>query len=273
MKKGIDISEHQVGVNYSKVGSQIDFVILRSSYGNNSMDHRFLEHVQGFKKAKVPILGVYHFLYTTSQADAVAEAKNCIRCIEQAGLPKSTIIFADFEYDTVIQAKKQGITLGKKECTAHTRAFCEYCAKQGYPVGIYANIDYHNRMYDQSLLDKYMFWLADYSGDADFPCELRQYSCTGRLVGYSSDLDMNHLTAEHFSKKCMGSYSVQKMAWLRKTPGVAGAKIVSLPKNAIVKCTGWYSNSKAGNRWLYVSATVGGKRYEGFVVAKKLVKR
>ena len=49
-------------------------------------------------------------------------------------------------------------------------------------------------------------------------------------------------------------------------------KVVNLPKNAIVKCTGFYSVSKAGNRWLYVSTTIGGKKYEGFVVAKKLIK-
>lgn len=272
MKKGIDISEHQVGVNYSKVGSQIDFVILRSSYGNNSIDHQFYKHVSGFKKVGTPILGVYHFLYTDSVPDAVAEAKNCIRAIETAGLPKSTIIFADFEYDTVTQAAKRGIHLGKKECTAHTKAFCEYCKKQGYPVGIYANIDYHNRMYDVSLLDEYAFWLADYSGGADFDCEVRQYSSKGHLNGYSDSLDMNYIEADGFTPKCIGSYSVQKVAWLRKTPGVVGSKIVKLPKNAIVKCTGFYSCSKAGNRWLYVSTKIGGKKYEGFVVAKKLVK-
>ena len=272
MKKGIDISEHQVGVNYAKVGSQVDFVILRSSYGNNSVDHQFYKHVSGFKKAGTPILGVYHFLYTDSVPDAVAEAKNCIKAVETAKLPKSTIIFADFEYDTVVQAKKRGITLGKKECTAHTKAFCEYCKKQGYPVGIYANIDYHNRMYEQSLLDKYIFWLADYNGAADFPCEVRQYGSKGKLNGYSGDLDMNYTDADAFSTKCIGSYSVQKVAWLRKTPGVGGAKVVNLPKNAIVKCTGFYSVSKAGNRWLYVSTTIGGKKYEGFVVAKKLIK-
>lgn len=272
MKKGIDISEHQVAVNYAKVGSQVDFVILRSSYGNNSIDHQFIKHVNGFKKVGTPILGVYHFLYTTSNADAVAEAKNCIKCVERAGLPKSTIIFADFEYDTVTQAKKQGINLGKKECTAHTKAFCEYCEKQGYPVGIYSNIDYHNRMYEQSLLDKYIFWLADYSGEPDFPCEVRQYSSKGRLVGYSGNLDMNTIAANSFSKKNIGSYKVNVKAALRKGAGIKEKKIVTIPKNAVVYCTGFSSKSAAGNKWLYISATVAGKKYEGFVAAKKLVK-
>lgn len=274
MKKGIDISEHQLSanINYAKLGASVDFVILRSSYGNSSIDKQFLNHARNFKKVGTPILGVYHFLYTDSVPDAVEEAKNCIRCVEQAGLPKSTIIFADFEYDTVIQAKKRGITLGKKECTAHTKAFVDYCKKQGYPVGIYANIDYHNRMYDQALLDKHMFWLADYNGKADFSCEIRQYSSKGRLPGYSYNLDMNYTEADKFSPKNIGTYSVAKKAVLRSGASIRGGKIVTLPKNAVVKCTGFSSVSKAGNKWLYVSTTIAGKSYEGFVVAKKLVK-
>ena len=272
MKRGIDVSEHQVGINYAKIAQNINFVILRSSYGNSSPDKQFFNHVKGFKKAGVPILGVYHFLYSESVEDAKAEAAFCVKCVEQAGLPKSTIIFADFEYDTVERAAKKGIKLGKKECSAHTKAFVEYCEKKGYPVGIYANIDYHNRMYNQPLLDKYIFWLADYSGEADFDCEVRQYSSKGILPGYSNHLDMNTTIADDFDPKRSGKYCVSTKAALRKGAGINCTKIATIPKNALVKCTGFSSKSKAGNRWLYVSTVVEGKRVEGFVAAKKLVK-
>lgn len=272
MKKGIDVSEHQVGVNYSAIAKQLDFVIVRSSYGNSNIDKQFLNHVKGFKEAKVPILGVYHFLYTTSVEDAKAEAKFCVECVKKAGLPKSTIIFADFEYDTVDNAKEKGITLGKKECIAHTKAFVEYCEKQGYPVGIYTNIDYHNRMYDKSLLDKYIYWLADYSGNPDFPCELHQYSSKGKLKGYSSNLDMNNMVANTFKPSDKSSYKVTTSAALRKSASITATKLATLKKGTVVNCTGFSSKSSAGNKWLYVSVTIGGKNVEGFVVAKKLTK-
>lgn len=73
-------------------------------------------------------------------------------------------------------------------------------------------------------------------------------------------------------QKYFGTYKVAKFAWIRKTPGIDGAKVISLKVNTIVTCKGYYATSKAGNIWLNVSTVVGGKKHSGFVVAKKLVK-
>lgn len=73
-------------------------------------------------------------------------------------------------------------------------------------------------------------------------------------------------------KKYIGTYNVIKFAWIRKTPGIDGAKVVSLKTNATVTCKGYYATSKVGNIWLYVSIMINDKKYSGFVVAKKLSK-
>ena len=274
-KRGIDMSEYQKSstINYSRLSKSVDFVILRSSRGNKTIDKEFLNHVENCKKHKIPILGVYHFLYTTNTDDARQEAADCISFVKKAGLPKTTIIFADFEYDTVKKAAAKGIKLGKKECVAHTKAFCEYCEKEGYPVGIYSNIDYRKNMYTDALINKYIFWLADYTGGPDYPCEIQQFSSKGRVDGYSGDLDMDYLTATNFSKKKSGTYVVNKKAHMRSNAGIGFNDVIILPKNSVVKCTGFYSKSSAKNVWLYASADVDGKHYEGFIVESKLTKK
>nr|WP_297883992.1 GH25 family lysozyme [uncultured Blautia sp.] len=192
MMKGIDISYWQGDINFSKVKSSgIDFAILRSSY-RKTADPKFYEYVNGCKKNNIPIIGTYHFIYALNERDALNEAKFCVDVIRKAGLDKNTIIFADFEYDTIKKAAEKGVRLGKNECNNFTRIFCEYVESQGFKAGIYANIDYNRNWYNQDLIKKYVFWLADYTGKADYDCVLHQYTSSGKVNGINGDVDMNY---------------------------------------------------------------------------------
>lgn len=192
MMRGIDISYWQGDINFPKVKSSgIDFAILRSSY-RKTVDPKFYEYVNGCKKNNIPIIGTYHFIYALNERDALNEAKFCVDAIRKAGLDKNTIIFADFEYDTVKKAAEKGVQLGKNECNNFTRIFCEYVESQGFKAGIYANIDYNRNWYNQDLIKKYVFWLADYTGKADYDCVLHQYTSSGKVNGINGDVDMNY---------------------------------------------------------------------------------
>lgn len=192
MTKGIDISYWQGDINFSKVKSSgIDFAILRSSY-RKTIDSNFYEYVDGCKKNNIPIIGTYHFIYALNERDVLAEAKFCVDAIRKAGLGKDTIIFADFEYDTVKKAAAKGVRLGKNECNNFTRIFCEYVESQGFRAGIYANIDYYRNWYNHDLIKRYVFWLADYTGKADYDCVLHQYTSSGKVNGINGNVDMNY---------------------------------------------------------------------------------
>lgn len=191
MKKGIDISYWQGNVDFSKVAKNVDFVILREGY-RKTMDQKFLEYVNGCKKNGIPIKGAYHFCYATSVAGAREEAAVCMENIKKAGLGKDVIVFFDFEYDTVEKAAAQGVKLGKSECILFTKEFCTYVASQGYTPGIYSNLDYYRNMYEPDLIKKYVFWLADYSGEADVPCAYHQYTNKGKVPGINGDIDMDY---------------------------------------------------------------------------------
>lgn len=196
MKKGIDISYHNGSIDFKKVkASGIEFIILRSSY-RQTVDAKFHEYVKQIKEVGIPILGVYHFSYALNEAQAKKEAEFCIAQVEKAGLGKDTIIFFDFEYDTVTKAKNEGVVLGKTQCNAHTKVFCEYVKSKGYRVGVYSNIDYYKNWYDKDLLSNYLFWLADYSGGPDYACYIQQFSSSGKVNGMSGNVDMNYFYGE-----------------------------------------------------------------------------
>lgn len=186
--EGIDISKWQGKVDFSKVKMAVDFAILREGY-RKAIDQKFIEYVKGCNDNGIQIPGVYHFIYALSVNDAVTEANSCIKNVKKAGLGKDIIIFADFEYDTVTDAKKKGITLGSKECIAFTQAFCETVEKAGYKAGIYTNQDYYKNMYKGQLVDKYVLWLADYEGSASYPCTFHQTSASGSIPGISGNVD------------------------------------------------------------------------------------
>ena len=190
-KKGIDISEHQEKVDFTKVKNEVDFVILREGY-RQTIDKYFMTNVKGCKANNIELPGVYHFLYPLCEHDVIAEAKSCIKNMEAAGLDKSVRIWCDLEYDTIDYAKKKGVTIGKTQINEWTKMFCDYVVSQGYMTGVYTNCDYYINYYEKSVLQKYPIWLADYTGDPDFDCIMHQYSSKGVVAGISGDVDMNY---------------------------------------------------------------------------------
>ena len=218
-QKGIDISYWQGNVDFSKVKKDgIQFVILREGY-RKTIDENFIDYVTGCKNNGIPVIGVYHFLYSLTEADALAEAKSCVANVKKAGLGKDVIIFADFEYDTVTKAKAKGVTLGKAQCIAHTKTFCEYVESQGYKAGIYTNIDYYKNMYSQDLISKYVFWLAHYtSGNPAYTCDFQQYSSSGKVNGISGNVDMDYyfgsITPTNTTKKTVDELAKEVLSGL-----------------------------------------------------------
>lgn len=130
MTKGLDVSQWQGTVDWNAVkNAGVAFVIPRDGY-RNVMDPRFLEYVKGIQNAGIKISGIYHFLYSVTDDEARREADSAVSFAEQAGLPKSTIIFADFEYDSVDKAAQRGVAITRENCTSMTVAFCERIKKE-----------------------------------------------------------------------------------------------------------------------------------------------
>lgn len=193
MKKGIDISKWNGKIDFMQVKkSGVDFVIIREGY-RKQIDPRFLEYVEESKKAGLTVLGIYHFLYTRSVEDAILEAQSAVSNAKKAGLnPDEIIIFSDYEYDTVDDAKEAGIVLTKEDCNAHVQVFCAEVTRLGYKAGIYTNLDYYRHYYTAETISPYPVWLADYTDGPDFSCIAQQYTSKGSVPGISGNVDMNY---------------------------------------------------------------------------------
>ncbi len=210
--KGMDISYWQGNVDFARVAADgIKFAILREGYAQ-TVDAKFRQYVNGCRKNGIEIKGVYHFSYALNAEQAAQEAAFCIKQMEQAGLGKDVIVFYDFEYDTVKKAKAKGVTLGKNECIAFTKAFCEYVESHGYKAGVYSNIDYHRNMYSDEVLSKYVYWLADYTGSPDYDCAFHQYTSSGTVSGIDGKVDMDYYYGEETKENQGEKKSVTEVA-------------------------------------------------------------
>ena len=221
MKKGIDISKWNGKIDFMQVKkSGVDFVIIREGY-RKQIDPRFLEYVEESKKAGLTVLGIYHFLYTRSIDDAISEAQSAVLNAKKAGLkPDEIIIFSDYEYDTVDDAKEAGIILTKEDCNAHVQAFCAEVTRLGYKAGIYTNLDYYRHYYTAETISPYPVWLADYTDGPDFSCIIQQYTSNGSVPGISGNVDMNYYYGD-FKMDGEIKYSRQKvvdlaLSWVGK---------------------------------------------------------
>lgn len=200
--KGVDVSQFQGNIDWKRVkNSGIEFVIPRTGFGRSTEDKIFKTTVQNAPAAGVDIPAVYHFSYACSVADAVTEAEYAVSLCKKYKLPKSTIIFYDFEYESANYYTEQQ---GKKKADARIKLtpdivqlfateFCNKVTELGYQAGIYFNQDYYVNWYNRgkSFKTEWKTWLADLEGGPNYPCDIQQTSHTGRVAGIGTAVDMD----------------------------------------------------------------------------------
>lgn len=181
----VDISEFQQGVNFSKMKNDgIDAVIIRAGYGREASqkDSMFESHYKNAKSAGMKV-GAYWYSYADSVADAEREAKAFMSCV--SGKSFDMPIYYDLEDSSQTH-------LGKTKLTEIAEKFCEIIKANGYRAGVYANLNWFTNYLDYSKLkSKYSIWLAQYNSINELYCDIWQNSSTGRVDGYSGNIDTN----------------------------------------------------------------------------------
>lgn len=191
MLKGIDVSEHQGVIDWSKVkASGIEFAILRAGYGKNNIDKQFKRNIEECKRVDMPI-GIYWFSYALTSEMAKEEAQYAINAVK--GYTLSYPIFFDFEYDSVNYCRRNGVEVSKDFATRLALAFCKEIERQGYYASNYTNMDYANNMFDMNRLKDIDIWYAYYNDNCNRKCGLWQYTENGRVPGINGNsVDMNY---------------------------------------------------------------------------------
>lgn len=194
----IDISEHNGDIDWVKVKSSgVDGVILRCGYGwsnnlSDQRDARFIKNAEELERLGIPY-GVYLFSYENSVSGAVAEAEYTLKLIQ--GRKISLPVYYDLEYSNYVGDVSQNVYVQM------AKAYCDRIALAGYTPGIYANLNYWNTKLNDSSLDQYTKWVAQYNsnngqaGHCDYlkPYKMWQYTSVGSVTGINGNVDMNAL--------------------------------------------------------------------------------
>ena len=188
-KKGIDVSAWQGNIDWNKVkNSGIEFAIIRSGWGysgDGEIDKYFIQNIRNAKSAGIKV-GVYQYSYAESVENAKQEAKYCLDIVNSAGIKLDLPIYFDIEDNSI--ANKHD----KETRTQMCINFCSEIEKAGYWAGVYANLNWFNNYLNKDELAKrYTLWLAQYNDKNDMPCDVCQYTSSGKVDGISGNVDMN----------------------------------------------------------------------------------
>lgn len=154
MKKfGIDISEWQQGFDLDKALAEgVEFAILRGA--DHLYKDKCFENFYAQCKARNIPVGVYHYSRATTPEQARQEAQFLIT---------NVLTGKQFEYPIYMDVEdKTQQTVGKAALTDVVIAFCEEIKQAGYLPGVYASLSFLNSYLDDSRLDAYEKWIAQW---------------------------------------------------------------------------------------------------------------
>lgn len=206
MKNGIDVSEWQGSVDWSKVNA--DFAILRAGYGRlaTQKDKRFDEYYKGAKAAGIPV-GAYWYSYAMSEDEARQEAKACLEVLK--GKQFEYPIYFDLE-------EKKQFELGREKVSAIIDAFLGELEKADYFCGLYMSAYYLTAYTTEYIKARYCVWVAHYDvskPDYSSPYGMWQKSSRGNISGISGDVDIDECYEDYPARiKAAGDNGFPKQA-------------------------------------------------------------
>lgn len=186
--RGIDISHHQGEIDYTKLKSQIDFAIVRTSYGFFNEDRMYKVNISGLENNGIPY-GLYHYSYARNLDEAKIEVEGFLNIAKNYNPTYPLII--DME-----DADNWKANNGNPSNEMYVR-ICEYFCKRveeaGYYAMIYANKNWFETKLNDSRLDRFDKWLAQWSSEPTYnkPFGIWQYTNNGQIDGINGRVDMN----------------------------------------------------------------------------------
>ena len=194
MVKGIDVSKYQKQINWESVDAHgIGFALVRIGMGNDAKqaDPYFHTNVEQALAHGLHV-GGYYFGYATSEADAQKEADICNELLQPYKGKLLYPIAYDYEYNSADYFRRvKGRAPTNGEIDSFACAFLDRLKSYGWFVNIYTNLDYYRSGRFKTAVKKYDVWLADYSGDPDYPCGIQQTGSKGQVAGISGSVDLD----------------------------------------------------------------------------------
>ena len=191
---GIDVSEHQGSIDWSKVAADgVDFAMIRLGYrgstqGQLYLDDYFERNITGANAAGVPV-GVYFYSQAIDPREAEEEARYVLEHLKDHRVDFPVV----FDWEIVGGSSARTYSVSRRTLCRCARAFCDAVKAQGYQPMIYFTRYLGYRKYILRDLTDYGFWYAEYGERPRFAFDfdMWQYSETGQVSGIDGDVDLN----------------------------------------------------------------------------------
>lgn len=191
MSKGVDVSQHNGIVDWKSVKyAGFTFAMVRIGYGKGHLDNNFYRNINGALDAGLKI-GVYHYSYALTVADAKKEADFIVSTLKQCGLTPEKLIGVYYDMEDADGYKSRYGMPSRQAITNFCSIAVNKFWKHGYVAGVYCNKDwYKNKLYFDQL-GGCALWLAE-PGKAkpSIKCNLWQYTFTAKIAGKTFDADI-----------------------------------------------------------------------------------
>ncbi len=182
--KGIDVSVFQGDIDWQKVAnSDINFAMIRSSYGINGIDEMFVKNMDGVKSTNINP-GAYHYCYARNPQEAIDEANHFI----------DTIKLYKFSYPVALDLEEVSIgELGANIVADIINSFFDVLKNQKYYPILYTNLNWLKTFVNTSLIPDVEIWLAEWGPSLTFTNNVTmwQYSQDGEVAGINRAVDLN----------------------------------------------------------------------------------
>lgn len=190
MKNGIDVSEHQGVIDWTKV--KADFAIIRAGYGReiSQKDKKFDINYAGAKAAGIPC-GAYWYSYAQSEEEARTEAAVCLEIIKGK----------QFEYPIYFDVEEQRtLKLGVDKVSAIINTFLRELENAGYFAGLYMSAYPLKNYVNDTTRRRYAVWVAHYGvskPDYNGQYGMWQKSSSGRIEGINGNVDIDECYVDY----------------------------------------------------------------------------
>ena len=191
MMKGIDVSHNNGAVDWASVKSSgCEFAMIRVGYGKNTLDRQFYNNVNGALKYGFKI-GVYHYSYALTVADAKKEADFIVKILKQCGLTPEKLIGVYYDMEDADGYKARHGMPNRQTITNICSVVINALWRAGYTAGVYANDDWLRNKIDLSQLGGCALWLAEPGKPRPSrKCNIWQYTFTEKINGKTFDADI-----------------------------------------------------------------------------------
>ena len=164
-KLGVDVSKHNGNVDWQTVknAGYGSFAIIRAGYGGdytNQDDPQFERNVNECERLGIPY-GVYLYSYALNTNDAKGEVNHILRLLKKVGKNFKYGVWFDME-DADGYKKNHGMP-SNSTLVDICYTFCEAVENAGYYAGIYASLSWLNNQLNNSKLDRFDKWVAQWN--------------------------------------------------------------------------------------------------------------